>query len=75
MKEEMKMDLRTEAERKRAVLHDHIRSDYQRITKNQPHVRPYRVMTSLGQKYGWTTQGIASLLKRMGVYAPSTACK
>lgn len=65
-----KMDLRTQAEKAREMLHDRIRNDYRDAIRTQPSVRPYRVMTVLGVKYGWTTQGIASLLRRTGDYAP-----
>jgi hypothetical protein len=75
MMKETKFDLRTEAEKQRAALHDNIRNDYKQIIKTQPNARPYRVMASLGQRYGWTTQGIAALLKRSGVYTPKTASK
>lgn len=75
MMNEMKIDLRTEAEKQRAALHDSIRNDYKQIIRTQPHARPYRVMTTLGQRYGWTTQGIAALLKRSGDYTPKTASK
>lgn len=73
MKGNVDLDLRTATERERDELHAKIRTDYQSIIKELPHARPYRVMSVLGQRYGWTTQGIASLLIRTGVYTPKTA--
>lgn len=64
------MDLRTEREKRREALHRDIAEEYCVIIKDEPEVAPFRVMTVLASKYDLSVQGVAIILRKMGVYEP-----
>lgn len=49
-----------------------IGAEYQRIKEEEPNKADSVIMTDLGNKYGWTRQGLTRRLRELGYMPPQT---
>ena len=62
------LDLRTEKQKERDKIHDRILKAYASCGEV---ARPYSVFRELGRQFNMTTQAIASICRKGGLYAPA----
>lgn len=68
----LKIDLRTDREKEREKFYKKLCRDYRILLKDNPDAKPYRLMGALSMKYNWSTQGIANVLIKYGLYQVRT---
>lgn len=67
-----KIDLRTDREKERDKFYKKMCGDYKVLLKENPDAKPYRLMGVLSMKYNLSTQRIAIVLIKYGLYKVRT---
>ena len=62
------MDLRTEKEKQRDMMHEKVRQMYLSLSCENPEASANRVFSAVANRFGLTSMGVRRIVERAGLY-------